>query len=132
MNRAQRRLAEKQKKKETISAQTRATNDRLHSYYQKQLNNFVDKYNTEIDQIQAELQKEREDNIENDWFWFYANLCLTLKEDYHKNNEYIAKFVDKMEKRLTTFKDTGKTRDELIKECQDKCDIILCNREDES
>ena len=38
MNRAQRRLAEKQKKKETISAQTRATNDRLHSYYQKSVN----------------------------------------------------------------------------------------------
>lgn len=131
MNRAQRRLAEKQKKKETISAQTRATNDRLHSYYQKQLNNFVDKYNVKIDKIEAELQKEREDNIENDWYWFYANLCLTLKEDYHKNNEYIAKFVDKVEQRLRRFKDSGTTRDELIKECQEKCDIILCSQEED-
>ncbi len=125
MNRAQRRLAEKQKKKETISAQTRATNDRLHSYYQKQLNNLVDKYNVKIDKIEAELQKEREDNIENDWYWFYANLCLTLKEDYHKNNEYIAKFVDKVEQRLRRFKDSGTTRDELIKECQEKGIVLL-------
>lgn len=131
MNRAQRRLAEKQKKRETVSAQTRATNDRLHSYYQKQLNNFVDKYNVKIDKIEAELQKEREDNIENDWYWFYANLCLTLKEDYHKNNEYIAKFVDKVEQRLRRFKDSGTTRDELIKECQEKCDIILCSQEED-
>lgn len=130
MNRAQRRFQKRENRKTEITEQQRNFNEKLHTYYQRQLNDLVDKYNKELEEIEEELQQEREHNIENDWYWFYANLCLTLKDDYHKNNDYIAKFITKVETRLKTFKDSDMTRDELIKLCQDKCDIILCDEED--
>lgn len=131
MNRSQRRLAEKLNRQNELTDKQREFNTRVHGYYQKQVSDLVDKYNRELEEMENELQKERENNIENDWFWFYANLCLCLKDDYHKNNDYIAKFVDKMEHRLATFKDTDMSRDELIKLCYDKCDIQLCSYEGE-
>ncbi len=130
MNRAQKRLSERQNRQYEFTDRQRALNERLHGYYQKQLNDLVEKYNVELAQMQEELQTERENNIENDWIWFYANLCLTLKEDYHKNNDYIANFVTKMENRLKGFKDVDMSRDELIKMAQEKCDIMLCSEEE--
>lgn len=131
MNRAQRRLQAVQQRKTELTDKERQLNERLHNYYQKQLNELVDKYNKELEEMEEELQHERENNVTNDWYWFYANLCLTLKDDYHKNNDYIAKFVDKMENRLRGFKNTDMSRDELIAMCSDKCGIILCDEEDE-
>lgn len=129
MNRAQRRLQAAQQRKTELTDRERQLNERLHNYYQKQINELVDKYNNELETIEKELNKERENNIENDWYWFYSMLCLTLKDDYHKNNQYIANFITKVETRLRDFKDSDTTRDELIKICQDKCDIILCDEE---
>lgn len=129
MNRAQRRLQAAQQRKTELTDRERQLNERLHNYYQKQINELVDKYNNELETIEKELNKERENNIENDWYWFYSMLCLTLKDDYHKNNQYIANFITKVETRLRDFKNSDTTRDELIKICQDKCDIILCDEE---
>ena len=130
MNRAQRRFQKRENRKTEITEQQRNFNDKLHTYYQRQLNDLVEKYNKELETLEEELQNERKDNIEQDWYWFYSNLCLTLKEDYHKNNDYIAKFITKMENRLRAFKDSDLTRNDLIKLCQEKCDIILCDEDE--
>lgn len=130
MNRAQRRLQAKQNKKYELTQQQYDFNERVRNHYQKQINNLVDNYNKQLEEMEADINKEREDNIENDWYWFYSMLCLTLKEDYHKNNDYIANFITKVETRLRAFKDSDITRDELIKVCQEKCDIILCDEKD--
>lgn len=130
MNRAQKRLEEKLNRKIEITEQQRQFNEKVRAHYQRELDALVEKYNKELEQLEKELEEERKSNLTNDWFWFYANLGLTLKEDYHKNNDYISKFVTKMENRLRAFKDSDVTRDELIKICQEKCDLMLCEEEE--
>ena len=133
MNREQRRKEEKRQR--TFSAREELINNKLHRFYQSQMDKKVEEINKLKDEhedylrLEKELRQERENNIENDWFWFYACLIVVLKDKYNKSNGKIAEFVDKLNTQITEFQEQKMTRDDLIRIAQEKADIQLCSKE---
>lgn len=126
MGRAEKRRQEREERKYAASAHNLIVkNNELHEYYQKQVNEQIERLNKsysenklkmdkEQKEFLAKAEKDRRDAIENDWYWFYCSMALALKKIYHKNNDYIQKFCIKINEEVTSMYKQELTRDEVI------------------
>ena len=112
MNRQQRRLQSKtMRKADAISAQ-------LNSRYSQELYKERMKDHQEVEQF-------RQENIINDWHWFYAILGLTLCEKYHWNSDRIMSLFQKTDATMKDAFASGISRDDLIKKFDDLTGLQL-------
>ena len=112
MNRQQRRLQSKtMRKADAISAQ-------LNSRYSQELYKERMKYHQEVEQF-------RQENIINDWHWFYGIMGITLAERYHWNSDKILSLFEKCDQTVDQAIANGQGREDIAKRLDELTGIEL-------